>query len=406
MGSQLPCAWFSLDESDNDLIDFLIGILSAMRTISANIGEGPLALLLSSQAPISCNAIMVALINEITKTILYDFTFVFDDYHMIKTQSIHDTLAYLLDHLPPYMHVIIASRSILSLPLACLRTQGELTDINAIELRFLPEEVETFLNEMMHLGLSTRDVVLITERTEGWIAGLQLAVLSLQKQKDYNTFIKAFTGRHRNVVDYFNEEVYHRQPRDVQTFLLKTSILEWLNSSLCEAIIGQGDEQTMLVNLEKANLFLFPLDEERYWFRYHQLFRGFLYSQLLHSFPGSVDALQHKANRWYEHNQFAAETIKSTITDRAFERVVVLAEQIALPMQAQSQCDALPLVEPLSVRELEVLHSIANGSSSREIARQMIVAESTIKWHIKNIYGKLNVHSRTQMIAIAQKLKL
>ncbi|HLJ34212.1 MAG TPA: hypothetical protein VKU38_11195, partial [Ktedonobacteraceae bacterium] len=341
LGGELPCAWFTLDESDNDPINFLICFISALRTIQAGIGEGLLAILLSSQSPMPTITIMAELINEITATILQDFAFVFDDYHTIGTPSIHNMLTFLLDHLPLCMHIVIASRREPPLPLARLRSQRQLTQVRVGELCFAPEEMAAFFNEVMGMGLSTEDVSAIAERTEGWIAGLQLAVLSLQKQKDFTIFIKAFTGSHCDVSDYFAEEVFHHQSQDVQTFLLKTSILNHLNTSLCEAVTGQDIEPTALEKLGQAGLFLFPLDEERLEYRYHPLFRDFLYHQLHRSSPDIVYELHRRASIWFEQNKLEVRAINHAIAGQDFERAIQLIERIALTLLMQNKVTTL-----------------------------------------------------------------
>lgn len=353
--SELPCAWFTLDESDNDPINFLICFISALRTLQTDIGEGILTMLLSSQSSMPTITIMAELINEITSTILQDFAFFFDDYHTIKTSSIHNMITFLLDHLPLCMHIVIASRREPPLPLARLRSQRQLTQVRAGELCFVSEEMVTFFNEVMGMGLSTADVTAIAERTEGWIAGVQLAVLSLQKQKDFTIFIKEFTGSHCDVWDYFAEEVFHHQSQDVQTFLLKTSILNHLHTSLCEAVTGQDVKPTTVEKLGQAGLFLFPLDEERRWYRYHPLFRDFLYHQLYRSSPDIVYELHRRASIWFEQNKLEARAIDHAIAGQDFERAAQLIERIALTMLMQNKVAAL--LKWLEVLPGEQVHS-------------------------------------------------
>lgn len=271
--SELPIVWVSLDEGDNHPARFLVYFVAALRNLQADFGENVLALLHSPRPP-SLEPVVTALINEIS-VIPNDFALVLDDYHSIEARPIHDAVAFLLDHLPPQAHLVIASRTEPPLPLARLRVRGQITELSIADLRFTPEEVADFLNKAMGLNLSAGDVAALEERTEGWVAGLQLAALSMQGREDISSFIASFTGSHRYVLDYLAEEVLQKQPEHVQSFLLQTAILDRLNGPLCNAVTGQDDGQAMLERLERANLFVIPLDDERRWFRYHQLFCEF-----------------------------------------------------------------------------------------------------------------------------------
>src|SRR6266700_6793057 len=234
-GCKLSAAWLALDEGDNDLACFLTYLVAALQTIAANMGEGVLGMLQSPQPP-PPEAMLTALLNDMT-TIRDHFVLVFDDYHIIDAKAVAYALTYLVDHLPPYMHLVIATREDPPLPLARLRVGGHLTEVRAADLRFTPSEATTFLNQMMGLGLSAEDIALLSRRTEGWIAGLQLAALSMQGQQDTTSFITSFTGSHHFVLDYLVEEVLQRQPESVQTFLLRTSILDRFCGSLCDAVM-------------------------------------------------------------------------------------------------------------------------------------------------------------------------
>ena len=236
---------------------------------------------LESPQPPPSEALLTTLLNEIA-AIPDKFILVLDDYHVIDSKPIDQALAFLLDHLPPQMHLVIATREDPSLPLARLRVRGQLTELRAADLRFTPAEAAEFLNRVMGLNLSEEDIAALDKRTEGWIAGLQLAAISMQGQPDTASFIQSFTGSHHFVLDYLLEEVLHRQSAEVQTFLLRTSILDRLCGPLCEAVLdapaGSGPET--LAALERANLFLIPLDNERRWYRYHHLFGDLLRKRL------------------------------------------------------------------------------------------------------------------------------
>lgn len=282
--------WLSLDEGDNDPARFLSYFITALiqiEGIDAAFGKGALSMLQSPQAP-PTEAILTSLINEFAE-ITDKLIFVFDDYHLIEAQPIHDALSFLLENMPPQMHLVIATREDPHLPLSRLRAGGQLTELRAADLRFTSSEAAEFLNQVMGLDLSTEDIAALESRTEGWIAGLQLVAISLQGQEDATSFIKSFTGSHRLVLDYLIEEVLEQQSESVQTFLLKTAILERMNGSLCDAVrfgftetpssskgtavTGQDDGQQILKYLEQANLFIVPLDNERRWLPYHYPYR-------------------------------------------------------------------------------------------------------------------------------------
>src|SRR6266849_1844738 len=237
------------------------------------------------------------------------FALVLDDYNVIEAPPIHRALTFLLEHLPPQMHLIIATRADPPLPLPRLRVRGQLTELRAAELRFRTAEADTFLEEVMGLHLTPQDVATLQTRTEGWIAGLQLAALSLQGRPTVSDFLPAFTGSHRFVLDYLSEEVLSRQPASVQTFLLHTSILERLCGSLCDAVTGLEKSQAMLEALDRANLFVAALDDERQWYRYHHLFADLLRSRLHQTVPVLVPELHRRASTWYEQHDLIVEAV-------------------------------------------------------------------------------------------------
>ena len=252
---------------------------------------------------------MTTLINEIN-AIQDDFALILDDYHVIDAQPVHDGITFLLDHLPPQMHLIIASRADPPLPLSRLRGRGELAELRAADLRFTPDEAAAFLNGAMGLDLSADDVAALETRTEGWIAGLQLAALSMQGSEDISGFISAFAGDDRYIVDYLVEEVLQRQPERVRSFLLQTSILDRLSGPLCDAVTGQEDGKGMLEVLERGNLFVVPLDGKRQWYRYHHLFADVLRAHSTEEQPDRVPTLRRRASAWFEECGMAAEAIE------------------------------------------------------------------------------------------------
>ena len=297
----MPVAWLSLEPEDNEPVRFLTYLIAALQTLDPHLGTAALALLHTPQtAP--PERVLTLLANDILESSAGDFAFVLDDYHVIEAGSIHRGMGFLLEHLPPQMHLIIATRTDPPLPLVRLRARGQLKEVRAADLRFATEEASTFLQAVMRLDLSTQEIALLQNRTEGWIAGLQLAALSLRGRTDVSAFLAAFTGSHRFVLDYLSEEVLARQDSSVQTFLLHTSVLDRLRGPLCEAVTGQGEGQAMLEAFDQANLFVVSLDDERGWYRYHHLFADVLKSRLQQAEPLLVPELHRRASRWYEQH--------------------------------------------------------------------------------------------------------
>src|SRR5215210_407159 len=295
-----PVAWLSLDEGDNDSTRFLAYLVAALQTITPNIGEGILGLLQSPQ-PSPTESVLTALLNEVT-TIGDDCVVVLDDYHVIDSELIDGALTFLLDHQPPQMHLVIATREDPPLPLARLRARGQLTEVRAVDLQFTSSEAAEFLRGAMGLNLSAEDIAALETRTEGWIAGLQLAALSMRGREDAPGFIRAFAGDNRYIVDYLVEEVLQRQPERIRSFLLQTSILERLSGPLCDAVTGQEGSNALLEALERGNFFVVPLDDKRHWYRYHHLFGDVLSTHLKAEQPALVATLHRRASEWYEQH--------------------------------------------------------------------------------------------------------
>ena len=296
--------------------------------------------MLQSPQPPPIESILTALLNEIT-TIPDNFILVLDDYHVIDSKPVDEALTFLLEHLPPQMHLVIATREDPHLPLARLRARGQLTELRAADLRFTPAEAAEFLNQMMGLNLSAEDIAALETRTEGWIAGLQLAALSMQGHQDAASFIQSFTGSHHFVLDYLVEEVLQQQSESVQTFLLRTSILDRLCGPLCDAVLGSpsASGQETLEYLERANLFIVPLDNERRWYRYHHLFADLLRQRLHQStlhLPGDeesrVTELHIRASQWYEDNGLEIEAFYHAAAANDVERAARLVEGKGMPL--------------------------------------------------------------------------
>jgi LuxR family maltose regulon positive regulatory protein len=296
--SAFPVAWISLDTADNDAARFWSYVIVALQTIHEGVGESALTALQSPQPPL-IEQLLTGLINEIAQ-VPAPFVLVLDDFHVITGQHVRDGMTFLLDNLSRQMHLVLSSREDPPWPLARLRARREMTELRTRDLRFTSEEAASFLNDLVQLDLSPEDVAALEGRTEGWIVGLQMAVLSMRGRKDASGFIKAFSGSHRFILDYLVEEVLDQQPRDVQAFLLKTSILERMTAPLCNAVAATEDSQTILAQLEQGNLFLVPLDDERRWYRYHHLFADLLRYRLEQAQPGQVPVLHRRASEWYE----------------------------------------------------------------------------------------------------------
>jgi LuxR family maltose regulon positive regulatory protein len=339
-GCDRQVAWLSLDAGENDPTLFLTYLVAALQTIAPTIGEGVLGVLQASQPP-PTEAILVALLNEIT-TLPDHFVLVLDDYHLIDAKPVDIALTYLVEYLPPQMHLVIATREDPDLPLARLRARGHLTELRATDLRFTASEAAAFLNQAMGLNLSAEDIAALEDRTEGWIAGLQLAALSMQGHQDVAGFIRAFAGDHRYIVDYLVEEVLQRQPEPVRRFLLQTSILDRLHGPLCDAVTGQEEGNARLEALERGNFFVVPLDDRRYWYRYHHLFAEVLSAQLLAEQPDQVATLHRRASAWYEQHGSAADAIRHALEACDFERAAGLVE-LAVPAMGRNRQEATVL---------------------------------------------------------------
>ena len=332
-GCGQPVAWLSLDEGDSDPARFIFYLVKALQTIQTEIGEGLLAAL-QSPHPLQIETILTTLINEIS-TIPGNFLLVLDDYHAIDSLPVDQALAFLIEHQPPQMHLLIATREDPHLPLSRLRARGQCTELRATDLRFSPAEAAEFLNRVTGLNLSDSDIAALEARTEGWIGGLQLAALSMQGQPDTTSFIQSFTGSHHFVLDYLVEEVLGQQSESIQAFLLRTSILERMCGPLCDAILPDPavPGQATLEYLERANLFIIPLDSERRWYRYQHLFADLLRKRLGKSLPSEgIAKLQLHASEWYEHNDLLLEAFKHAAAANDVERAERLMSSGKMPL--------------------------------------------------------------------------
>ncbi len=338
--SARPAAWLSLDEADNDPARFLTYLVAAIRTLAPNLGKEVLDALQSPPLP-PAEAILTALLNEVT-TLPDEFILALDDYHNIDSKTIDQALTFLLEHQPGQMHLVIATSEDPQLPLARVRAQGRLVELRVADLRFTSSEASEYLNQAMNQRLSDSDITALEDRTEGWVAGLQLAALSMQGQADIPGFIRTFAGDHRYIVDYLVEEVLRRQPEPVRSFLLQTAILDRLNGALCDAVTGQVGGKTRLETLQRGNFFLIPLDEKRHWYRYHHLFAEVLSLHLLEEQPEQVVILHRRASEWFEQNGAAGDAIRHALNGKDFERAADLIER-TFPILSQSRQEMLLL---------------------------------------------------------------
>jgi len=335
----LHVAWLSLDEDEDDPARFWAYAIAALGTLPLGIDERIAAALPGPDRPPMQSA-LTTLLNELTSEAVASppCLLVLDDYHLITAEPIHHALAYLIDHLPPHIHLVVSTRADPPLPLARLRVRGQLTELHAADLRFTPDETAIFVRRVMGLHLSADQVAALEARTEGWIAGLQLAALSMQGQQDIAGFLTTFSGGHRYILDYLAQEVLQQQPPAIHEFLLKTSILERLTAPLCDALLGDTHSQSILEHLERANLFLAPLDDERRWYRYHPLFAEFL---RVRAGREPVAVLHSRAAEWYERQGLLAEAIDHALAADDADRAARLIEQVAWETLIRGEINSL-----------------------------------------------------------------
>ena len=329
-------AWLSLDRRDNDPVRFWTYLITAITAAENGVGAEALALLTGSST--STDAALSALLNDL-EALSTDLILILDDYHLVEATEVHDGVRFLLEHQPSTFHMVLATRADPPLPLAKLRADGRLAEVRAADLRFTAGESEAYLNGPMGLRLTATDIATLDGRTEGWIAALQLAALSMQGRDDATRFIEGFAGDDRHIVDYLAEEVLARQSPDVRDFLLRTSILERLTGPLCDAVTGRDDGRNVLVALERANLFLVPLDDRRRWYRYHHLFAEVLHGHLHDELPEEASALHRRASAWFwdhgDTSQAVAHAVAGGDTDRAADLM-----ELAIPVLTRERREA------------------------------------------------------------------
>jgi ATP/maltotriose-dependent transcriptional regulator MalT len=323
-------AWLSLDELDNDLTRFWDATIAALRTCIPALGDRALAMLHAPEPP-PLSAILTVLLNELTPLAAEraPILLILDDYHVIDDEAIHEAVTFVLEHLPDNLHLVLASRVDPDLPLSRWRVRGELLEIRAADLRFSAAEATTFFTQALGESPAEEDVRLLEHRTEGWAAGLQLAALVMRQRADRSAFVRAFTGGQRYLMDYVQEEILERQPLKVQRFLLRIAVLTRLNAALCAALTEERTSQAMLEQLEHDNLFVAPLDEQRQWYRMHDLFREALLARLHATEPELVPVLHQRAAHWYAAQGELCEAIAHALAARDFATAAALIEREA-----------------------------------------------------------------------------
>ncbi|HET6690811.1 MAG TPA: hypothetical protein VFG74_08100, partial [Miltoncostaeaceae bacterium] len=334
LGDHPATAWLSLDPRDDDPQAFWTYVVAALETVRPGVGAGARALLGSGRA--GSDAVVATLLNDLD-AVPGDVVLVLDDYHVITSPAIHEALAFMVERLPGHVRLVIAARADPPLPLAGLRARGALAEVRAADLRFAADEAAAYLNGAMGLDLAPGDVAALEARTEGWIAALQLAALSMRDRDDAARFVAGFAGDDRFVLDYLVDEVLERQPPEIRDFLLRTSILGRLTGPLCDAVTGGGGGAAALADLERANLFLVPLDDRRAWYRYHHLFADVLHARLLHERPAEVPDLHRRASAWAEGEGDLPEAIRHAMAGGDAERAAGLVERAAPAMQRTRQ---------------------------------------------------------------------
>jgi LuxR family maltose regulon positive regulatory protein len=371
-------AWLSLDANDSDLVRFLsyliVGLTRAVD-LPATTGENALHMLQASQSP-SAEAVLTMLINDLS-TLENEVLFVLDDYHLVENDDVHQALAFLIEYLPPHIHLVITTRIDPPLPLARMRGRNQLMELRAADLRFTQDESADFLNQVMGLQLSGEDIAALEDRTEGWIAGLQLAAISMQGLDDTASFIRSFTGSHRYILDYLIEEVLHQQSEEIQIFMLQTAVLDRLNGGLCDAVMEKEGGQNILERLEQANLFVVPLDNERRWYRYHHLFADLLRQRLHLDQPEQVKVFQVRASEWHARNGLFDAAVEYAIRAEDYERALGLIEEIAedvwlrgVDTQLRHWLDAMPEGMVCTRPQLCIFHGWYMLSAGRQDAAE------------------------------------
>ncbi len=376
-------AWLSLDRDDDDPVRLLQYIVAALNEVEPGMAAEA-AMLLRASPPPPAKTVLRALLNHLA-VCPGPFLLVLDDYHLLQNSAVHEAVTFLVDHLPPQVHLVLLTRSDPPLPLGRLRARGQLTEVRAADLRFTPEETTLFLNQAMQLGLSEEALAALEARTEGWIAGLRLAALSLSGRTDKESFIRSFTGSHRYLVEYLVQEVVERQPEELQNFLLATCILERMCGPLCDAVMATEEGQrkegsgAILEQLEQTNLFVVPLDEQGYWYRYHHLFRDFLRARLNKIRPQRVAALHRAASLWHESQDLLNESVRHAVQTGDWNLTADLVERNGETLIGRGQmatlyewCTAFPEPVLRARPALYILYAWSQTTAFRSDYRDLV----------------------------------
>jgi LuxR family maltose regulon positive regulatory protein len=393
--------WITLDRDDNDPARFLNYFLAALSLLVPHAGTTFVGHPITARG--SAGKELLAAPIAALACAGREMVMVLDDFHLITEEAVHALLAFFMTYQPPNMHLVITSRVDPPLPLARWRAHSQLAEIRTDDLRFTVEETEIYLRQTMDLPMSSEAVEALAARTEGWIVGLKLAAVSLRAHNNRMAFVAAFSGSHRHVLAYLVEEVLEQCPPGTLDFLLHTCLLDRLCGPLCDAMTDRADGYGMLAWLEQANLFIVPLDDEGGWYRYHYLFVEMLRSRLRYSNAGAIPDLHRRASCWLEKEGLLAEATHHARAAGDPARAAMLAERRACDPGNGERPGAS---ESLKARELEILRLMAGGASNREIAEQLMLALSTVKWYVHIIFEKLSVDSRTRAIARARELHL
>lgn len=327
---QIDTAWVSLDEHDDDPTRILIYLISTLQTVDPTLGDDLLSIIESPEPP-QLETSFTALLNQLD-ALSDPLLIVLDDFHLITSKSIHQSLEFFIENLPPHCHLMLLSRADPPLPLARLRARGQMTEVRAADLRFTAAEIVPFFKKVMQLEITPEQAQSLEARTEGWIAGLQMAALSLKGKSEIDEFITAFSGSHRFVLDYLTEEVFQTLPEELRNFVLNTAILDRFCGPLCEAVSGQQGGQDILEKLEEANLFLVPLDDERLWFRYHRLFADVMANRLQRINPGKISKLHLRAAQWFQEHDLPGEAVDHALAGGNYQTAAAIVESQSLEL--------------------------------------------------------------------------
>ncbi len=367
--TSFPAAWVSLDEGDNDHGRFITYVMAALRSLNIGLDEPIQAVSQAALEGVPLASQMNVFLNDFAKlpAETEDVILVLDDYHVIQNPVVHNSMAFALEYLPDRLHIVIAGRGEPHLPLAKLRAHRQLNELRASDLRFTPEETEAFLNQSSRLALSSAHLAALEDRTEGWIAGLQMAALALSGCSDIDAFVKNFTGSHRYILDYLVDEVFSRQPPDISDFLLKTSILERMTAGLCDAVTGMENGHVMLSRLERDNLFIVSLDDQGQWYRYHHLFAGLLKNRAGQLASIELASLNRNAALWFDAHNQPYDAIQYALDARDYVLAVQMMVEAtpALAMRSETSTlmkwlDALPRTMTLSNPRIPLMFAWAH----------------------------------------------